>query len=479
MGMTLISCDYPYSKCDSRHLAACAHNSDKANKEIIISRHNNASKSDHYSVVCESFTFVGEMRLRPLIFVFLSLCALHAPVYAQELSEQEVADMFMQQSLALIAAKSQVDIATAQVVMAKELSNPTLALNVTGLGESHGWGEGYWNQPYNNSISMSQLIETAGKRQLRIEGAEIGEQAQQLLFTDLVRSLKRDVLTAYYAVVMNQRRVVIYDEILTQLNETLTANNLRWKAGDISETEFRRIELEAFKAKTDVEQAHLDLDTSRQQLSEMLAHSLPAEQLTLRDDFPPRDLPNLKPAELFATALTQRNDVRAAELTIAQQDAQLRLAEVQKVPDVVVGAQYTHDPSATLPDSAGLGIAMTVPLWHQYQGEVEQARSSKRVAETMLTQLEKQVQTQVAVALAQYQQKKHVLARFDQDVISRAKQVRKSSVLAYRQGAISLLELLDAEGNYRNIMLNYNQSLYDQTAAWLDLMYAMGEEGNK
>jgi len=54
--------------------------------------------------------------------------------------------------------------------------------------------------------------------------------------------------------------------------------------------------------------------------------------------------------------------------------------------------------------------------------------------------------------------------------------VRASSLLAYRQGAISLLELLDAEKNYRNTLLEYDQALFDQTAAWLDLMYAVGEE---
>lgn len=417
--------------------------------------------------------------MRPLLLLVLSLLSVPVVTHAQVLTEQQAIALFMQQNLAVMAGKAQVDMTTAQVVIAKEFTNPTVSFSVAGLGDVHGWGASYWDQPFNNNLSVSQLIETAGKRQLRIEGADIGLNAQSLLFTDLVRGLKRDLLKQYYLIVMSQRRVRIYDEILAQLNDMLIANTLRWKSGDISETEFRRIEIEALKAKTDVEQAHLDLDLSRQQLSEMLAHTMSWKDLLVEDRFPMHDLAILKATQLLETALTQRADVQAAALTVQQQDTQLRFAEVLKVPDVVVGAQYVHDASATLRDSAGIGISLSLPLWHQYQGEVDQARASKRGSEVAFEQLKKQVQTQVGVSLAQFQQKKHVLMRFDQDVISRATQVRKSSVLAYKQGAISLLELIDAENNYRNTQLSYTQALYDQTAAWLDLMYATGEEGNK
>ncbi len=419
----------------------------------------------------------GESCLRPLLLMFLSLSIVAPMSHAQMVTEQQVLALFMQQNLAIMAAKSQVDVATAQVVIAKELTNPTVSFSVAGLGEARGWGGGYWDQPFNNNLSVSQLIETAGKRQLRIEGADSGLSAQTLLFTDLVRTLKRDLLSVYYLVAMNQRRVQIYDEMLEQLNSILSANALRWKAGDISETEFRRIELEVLKAKTDVEQAHLDLALSRQQLSELLAHSLPWEALSVLDAFPVRQLPNLTKQKLLELALAQRADVQAAALAVQQQDAQLRLAEVLKVPDVLVGAQYVHDASAVVRDSAGIGVSVSVPLWHQYQGAIDQARASKRGAQVTFEQVKKQVETQVAQSYAQFGQKKNALLRFDQEVIDRAKQVRAASALAYRQGATSLLVLLDSENNYRTVMLSYTQALYDQTAAWLNLMVAIGEEG--
>lgn len=420
------------------------------------------------------------LRIKFILCCLFGLLWLPKTVFSEDLTEQSVVDLFLQNNLPLLAGKMQIALSQAQVLVAKQWTNPSLSLSVSGLGDTKSWdgGNSYWDRPYNNNLSISQLIETAGKRQLRIEGAEIGEQAQNLLFVDLLRSLKRDLLTAYYLVVMNQQRVAIYDEILQQLNEVSSANFLRFKAGDISQSEFSRIELAVLKAKTDVEQAHLDLDVSRQQLAEILAYRLSPDHLKVLSKFPSYHLPQSPAPKLISKALDDRPDIQAARLTIEQQQKQLDYAQVQKIPDVVVGVQYVHDPSATLRDSAGVGIGMTIPLWHQYQGEVEQARVNKRLSEVALNQLEQQIKTQVNQAYSQFQQKDRVLVRFNKEVIGRAKQVRESSVFAYQQGAISLLELLDAEGNYRNTMLDYTQALYDQTIARLNLNYAIGEEGN-
>jgi cobalt-zinc-cadmium efflux system outer membrane protein len=125
-----------------------------------------------------------------------------------------------------------------------------------------------------------------------------------------------------------------------------------------------------------------------------------------------------------------------------------------------------------------VGISVTMPLWHRYEGELAIAKANQRVADVAWQQLSVQIKTQVALALSSFLQKQQILSRFDEVMLSRAKQVKASSVLAYRQGAISLLELLDAEKNYRNVLLDYDQALFDQTSAWLDLMYAVGEEGS-
>jgi cobalt-zinc-cadmium efflux system outer membrane protein len=85
----------------------------------------------------------------------------------------------------------------------------------------------------------------------------------------------------------------------------------------------------------------------------------------------------------------------------------------------------------------------------------------------------------VLQSLAQYEQKERVLQRYNQDLIHRAAQIRASSLIAYQQGAISLLELLDAENNYRSTMLGYTQAQFDLVQAQLSFDYAIGKQEGK
>lgn len=397
-------------------------------------------------------------------------------------TEQQVLQIFLHKNLPLLAGQAQIEMANAELLTAQQFTNPTVSLTVSGIGDQKNWdgGKSYWDRPYNNNIALTQLIETAGKRQLRIQGAELGLQAQQLLFEDLLRALKRDVLIVYYQVVKDQLVVQLSNEILEKLNETSRANFLRLKAGDISETEYNRIEVAVLKAKTDADQARLALVQSRQQLAELLVYEIHPEVLNVTNQFPQHARPDFsKTADWVANALNQRSDVQAADLQVNRQQKQVELAQKQVIPDVELGVQAVHDPSAASRDSVGLGISVSLPLWHQYQGEVAQARADKRLSELALLQLKQQIKTQVLQSLAQYEQKERVLQRYNQELIGRATQIRASSLIAYQQGAISLLELLDAENNYRSTMLGYTQAQFDLVQAQLNFDYAIGKQEGK
>lgn len=421
--------------------------------------------------------------MRFLSWVWVALLPLSMSVTAvTPVTEQQVLQLFLSKNLPLLAGQVHIEVAKAELLIAQQLTNPNASLTVSGIGDQKNWaaGSSYWDRPYNNNITLTQLIETAGKRQLRIQGAELSVQAQQLLFEDLLRALKRDLLIGYYQVVKDQLVVQLSNEILEKLNETSRANFLRLKAGDISETEYNRIEVAVLKAKTDVDQARLVLVQSRQQLAELLVYEIHPDLLNVTNQFPQRARPDFsKIADWVANALNQRPDFQAADLQVNRQQKQVELAQKQLIPDVELGVQAVHDPSAASRDSVGLGISVSLPFWHQYQGEIAQARADKRLSELALLQLKQQIKTQVLQSLAQYEQKERVLQRYNQELIGRAAQIRSSSLIAYQQGAISLLELLDAENNYRSTMLGYTQAQFDLVQAQLSFDYAIGKQEGK
>jgi cobalt-zinc-cadmium efflux system outer membrane protein len=444
----------------------------------------------HHSVTCFQLQFICfafYARVRWLVRFFSWFWVAFLPFSMSvsavtTITEQQVVEVFLSKNLPLLAGQAQIERSKAESVIASQLTNPNISLTVSGIGDQKNWagGHSYWDRPYNNNVTLTQLIETAGKRQLRIQGAEWGVQAQQLLFEDLLRALKRDLLISYYQVVKDQQVVALYREILDKLNETSRANFLRLKAGDISETEYNRIEVAVLKAKTDVDQADLALVQSRQQLAELLVYEIQPNALMVSTQFPQYPRPNFsQQADWVARALSQRPDFQAADIQVNRQQTQLELAQKRVLPDVELGVQAVHDPSAASRDSLGVGVSVSLPLWHQYQGEVAQARADKRLSELALLQLKQQIKTQVLQSLAQYEQKERVLQRYNQDLIHRAAQIRASSLIAYQQGAISLLELLDAENNYRSTMLGYTQAQFDLVQAQLSFDYAIGKQEGK
>ncbi|HEY8097899.1 MAG TPA: TolC family protein, partial [Methylobacter sp.] len=58
----------------------------------------------------------------------------------------------------------------------------------------------------------------------------------------------------------------------------------------------------------------------------------------------------------------------------------------------------------------------------------------------------------------------------------RIEMLRRSQEIAYQKGAVGLLDLIDAERNYKAMMLDYYTALANRSNAWADLLMAYGEE---
>src|SRR5215472_9765386 len=77
----------------------------------------------------------------------------------------------------LLAAKSGIDSATAQLIVAKEFPNPNVSLSTTTIdpnGNATPLGNSFWDRSYDTIFAVTQLIEIAGKRGDRQKSARAG-----------------------------------------------------------------------------------------------------------------------------------------------------------------------------------------------------------------------------------------------------------------------------------------------------------------
>jgi cobalt-zinc-cadmium efflux system outer membrane protein len=270
-----------------------------------------------------------------------------------------------------------------------------------------------------------------------------------------------------------QKTLALTKDNLAHYEEILRANRLRLQKGDIAESDFLRIEVEGLKAQSELDKATADLKKAHSDLAVLLAWPEHALQFVARDAWPmPREIGQSQGEDaLLNKALAQRPDLQAAKFRIDQAQRDLSLARKLHIPDVTVGIGYAHDPSNLTLDSADVGISLSLPLFYRYQGEV-----GKAVVSLNNAQLQSQQAEQAVRALAAWQSTHALVRRFEGDILNRILRVRKAAELAYSKGATSILDLIDAERNYKAIMLDYYTALNNRTLAYVDLLASVGEE---
>jgi len=420
---------------------------------------------------------------RTLICLLFSLwtAVLHAETGESHLAitEQQAIALFYQRNLSLIAASFNIDDARAQEIIAAAIPNPVFSFTISSLNPNM-FREQYSNMTTLPAISpqIQQLIETAGKRRLRVESSELATEAVSFDLKDTARLLTNAVRRSYYNLLLAQKTAKVASENFERYREILRVNSIRLKVGDISATDFTRIEVESLKAQSDQDQARTALNQTRAELLLLLGWPENSLEISAVEVWPEAN-PGIAKAsldQLAEQALERRPDLQAARTRIDQAGKMLTLANRLAIPDVTVNAFYQRDPGNFFTESAGVGFSVPLPLFYRQEGEISKARVAVSSAELALKQSEQDVKAEVMKALSAWQSANAIAQRFETAVVQRIETLRKAQEIAYQKGAVGLLDLIDAERNYKAMMLDYYTALANRSNAWADLLMAYGEE---
>lgn len=395
------------------------------------------------------------------------------------ITEQQAIALFYQRNLSLIAANFNIDNAQAQEIIAAAIPNPVFSFTVSSLNPN------MFRQEFNNVSSLpaispqiQQLIETAGKRRLRVESSELATEAVNFDLKDTARVLTNAVRRSYYSLLLAQKTAKVATENYERYREILRVNGIRLKVGDISETDFARIEVESLKAQGDQDQAKAALNQARADLLLLLGWPENSMEILAVEAWPiaTPEIAKSGQEQLAEKALERRPDLQAARVRIDQAGKILTLANRLAIPDVTVGAFYQRDPGNFFTESGGVSVSVPLPLFYRQEGEISKARVGLSSAELALKQTEQGVRAEVMKALAAWQSADAISQRFETSVVKRIEMLRKAQEIAYQKGAVGLLDLIDAERNYKAMMLDYYTALANRSNAWADLLMAYGEE---
>jgi outer membrane protein, heavy metal efflux system len=401
-----------------------------------------------------------------LLFTALLLFPLATLAQApQRLSLTETEALWQEHNRELQLARTAVSGAEADVLTAGQVPNPQVSLNITQISPWSGYGAGPWkDKKMDNVLRVDQLVERGGKRDLRLKGADARLDASRRDLDDTGRQLLLNLQQSYYDLRLAQEKSRLAGEVAASYDKSLETGRTRLKAGDISQVELARLQIDKSRADNDARQTQAELEQAQVALAYLIGRESDAAQLVAEDSWPP-----LADQKLKRSDLEQRPDVAAARSRVAAAEAARDLAKAQKTRDVTLGVQYEHNMQSDPTNSYGFGVSVPLFIWHEYEGDIARAEADLTAAQLVYQRTLAQALGSTDQAGSALRSSEERLRRLETGLLGDAERVAKAAELAYSRGAMNLMDLLDARRTLRQIQIEAATAHADYAkalAAW-------------
>jgi outer membrane protein, heavy metal efflux system len=415
--------------------------------------------------------FIMTKRIIELFILLLSTCgAWAADLPSHPLTLLDAVTLARQNNLSLSSARVHASAIQAGEVAAALRPNPVFnsasqdfnVFQPSKLDPTNG-------QEFTNSLAWT--IERGGKRDARIQDSRLVSQVAQAGVNDGERQLDLQVKLAFVSLLLNTELLKLAEENLHEYGQVIDANQLRWQAGDISETDFDRIKIEEARFQSDGLSARTATLQARSQLATLLGISDSARVEIQGELAAPATSNTLD--ELRRAALAYRPDYAGALRSTAKAEADTRLARANGAADLTVSPEYKRNgPDNTI----GLTFSVPVRIFDRNQGEKLRAKrdlESSRLAEQAARL---QVLADVQQAWDAYQAAAERQKLYSDDYLKRSQSVLERMTFSYQHGAASLLDYLDALRSHRDVSLGAVTANAQALSALHQLSFASATE---
>ena len=398
------------------------------------------------------------------------------------LSLADARQMASERNWDLLAAKSGVDAATAQLLIAREFPNPTFSYSTAKIG-SHdsatGEGNGLWSRSYDTIFAVNQLIEIGGKRHDRKISAQAGVQGASARFQDARRLLDQGVTKTYVAALLAGENARVLKGSATMMQHEREIAQARLKAGDISDSDEKQIENSADIFELQARTAEAAAVQARIAVEILLGVEKPKGNWVPAETLAQMSLAAPQSAEAKTNAL--RPDVLAAQADLKQSQADLKLQKAMRIPDPTFSVLAEHNPPGGGPpeDTLGIGVSFPLPLWNWNRGEIHSAQATVDKNAFAFAKAGAQAAADIANAESEYEEAAGRLTRYQDQILPNSQKVRESVAFAYEKGGSSLVDLLEAERADNDARLATAQAMADTASAVADWIAAVGKSQNQ
>ncbi len=365
------------------------------------------------------------------------------------LTEEDAVAIALWNNPLLQADLTALGLARADVIAARQLTNPTLTLIF----------------PFSTRILEAVAnwpFEALWQRPRRVAAAKLEQERVSETLVSRALDLTRDVRLGYADYAAAQIRAGIAAGAVRERREIARIVNARFRAGDISELETNASVVDARMAEDQAARSTNEIALAKERLRALLGLGTdgPSFNINLRATAPPdQPIPLTSTSgpesvetldALLKQALAARPELKAAELAIEAAGARARWERSRIMAISAIAKEYGRGTNGF---EQGPGVQIELPIFNRNQGGISRAEAEIERAAKQLIAANHRVITEVREA---YMQLTH--AREEQDqwrgrVMPPLGEDIRSAERAYKAGDVSYLFVLETSRRFTDARL--------------------------
>lgn len=257
-----------------------------------------------------------------------------------------------------------------------------------------------------------------------------------------VRHLDYEVIRAYWRAALATELLASAREESAARARLATFDSGRFREGAVAEVVAIRTSLETNRARMSVSQAVREAEQARGELSRLLG--VPADSLPRIAALPANPVSTEQPSLDAATAAALANRKDLASLRFAYSESQRRAAAEQRgfMSDLQLVSGYKKTSGF---NSGVVGFALPMPIFSRNEGVIMRAQGERTIAGAELRDAELKVRAEVSAAVHSYAAIADAQRNGTTSLELQAQQIAQTAEGAYREGAISLIDLIEAQ----------------------------------
>jgi len=402
------------------------------------------------------------MRVRIVLGIFSMAVLILSSANGQEFTEKKAVRLFLTRSPYAQESRAGTAVVEAQTRSWHLRPNPQAGYSHEGAGLTQ-FG------------TLQQTLPLSGRLGLLRQAGAAAVQVAEMQATSSLWKLCSDMRLAFYDLLLAQQREVVLRDSTGQLQEVIRILRERETHGEGSLFDRLRAEREQADLQAELISARALTAQARSRLSSFFDGNVDPISIRAQGEFGvAKELPAL--ADLLQLAFQSRQDYKAEKQVQEQFQWQERAASRLRIPEPVFFAGLKRaEESRGVRYGPYVGFGISIPLFDRGQTRVAELEAELRRSEYREEILDQQVQSEVKGAYEAMRMRRQAVEEYRLQFEEQGPQVERIAQVAYQEGELGILELLDAYRVRRLSILRTLELTATSKQAEINLERAVGK----